>query len=103
MGILNWAKDMWAKATPVLGKIGGAIRTVTGLYDKAKGGYQGFKNTVNNLPVVGAVAGHLLDAAENKANDVIKAKTGIDAKDALGKVDKGIGIAKKVGGYLPNS
>ena len=103
MGILNWAKDAWAKVTPVLGKLNGVVKTVTGLYDKAKGGYGAFKNTVNNLPVVGAVAGHLVDAAENKANDVIKAKTGIDAKDTLGKVDKGIGIAKKVSGYLPNS
>ena len=98
---MSWLKGAFGRVAPVLGKIKGGIEGIGRIYDKVKNGYTGFKNFVHKIPVVGAVASHLVEKGENALNDYAKKKTGIDVKDTLGKVDKGIGIARNVAGYLP--
>ena len=94
MGFLG---KLFSGAKRFLGKVKGGLGAGLRLFDKAKGGYEGFKNTLANLPVVGTAASELVRKGESAVSDYAKAKTGIDPA----MVGKGISIARKVESMLP--
>ena len=102
MGLMSWIRKAYEKVAPVLGKVKAGVEGAVKMYDKGKEAYKNVKNTVSNLPVVGAVASRAIERGENALNDAIKAKTGVDARATLGKVDNAVGTARKVASYLPS-
>ena len=94
MGFLG---RMFEGAKRFLGKVKGGLGRGLRLFDKVKGGYDSVKNTLSNLPVVGAAAKELIGKGESAVSDYAKAKTGIDPA----MIGKGISIARKVESVLP--
>lgn len=94
MGFLG---RLFEGAKRFLGKVKGGLGRGLRLFDKVKGGYDGFKNTLANLPVVGTAAAELVSKGESAVSDYAKAKTGIDP--AL--IGKGISAARTVERILP--
>jgi hypothetical protein len=88
---------MFEGAKRFLGKVKGGLGKGLRLFDKVKGGYDGFKQTLSNLPVVGTAAAGLISKGESAISDYAKAKTGIDPA----MIGKGISIARKVESVLP--
>ena len=94
MGFLG---RMFEGAKRFLGKVKSGLGRGLKIFDKVKGGYEGIKNTLSNLPVVGSAAKELISKGETAVSDYAKAKTGIDPA----MIGKGISIARKVEAALP--
>jgi hypothetical protein len=81
----------------VLGKVKSGVETGARLFNKAKEGYATVKNFASNLPVVGSAASNAINKFENKANEAVKSRIGVDFKD----INKAVSTAETVAKYLP--
>ena len=93
MGFLG---RMFEGAKRFLGNVKGGLGRGLRLFDKVKGGYDGFKNTIANLPVVGTAAAELVRKGESAVSDYAKGK-GIDPA----MIGRGISAARTVESMLP--
>ena len=78
---MKWLGKLYHGAKHFIGKVASGVQTASKLYGKAKDMYQNVKNTVSNLPVIGATASHLFKKGEEYANDKLKKNVGVDFKD----------------------
>jgi hypothetical protein len=81
----------------VLGKVKSGVEGGARLFNKGKEMYTNAKNFATNLPVVGTVAGNAINKFENKANEAVKSRIGVDFKD----LNKAVSTAETVAKYLP--
>lgn len=94
MGFLG---RMFEGAKRFLGKVKGGLGRGLQLFDKVKGGYDSVKNTLSNLPIVGAAAKELIGKGESAVSDYAKSKTGIDPA----MIEKAINVARMGHSVLP--
>jgi len=97
--MFNWIRKTWGRGKQVLGKVKGGLETGLRLFQRAKDVYGGLKNTVTNVPVVGAVARELINKGEEAVSKYAKDKTGYNMND----VEKLAGLARTASNLLPSS
>jgi len=86
MGILSWLSKGLKKVAPSIGK---AVNKAGSLYDKGKTMYKQYSSIVKNAPVIGQIANSLIERGENKVNDFLKEKTGMNFQELDTNINKG--------------
>jgi hypothetical protein len=86
MGLFNWVSKAVKKIAPAIGK---AVNKAGSLYDKGKSMYQQYSSIVKNAPVIGQFANSLIEKGENKVNDFLKEKTGMNYQELDTNINKG--------------
>jgi hypothetical protein len=93
----SWLKKAWGVTKMVLGKVKSGVEGGARLFNKGKEMYSNAKNFASNLPVVGTAASNAINKFENKANEAVKSRIGVDFKD----INKAVSTAENVAKYLP--
>ena len=96
--MLQWLRKAYDTTKRVLGKVKSGVEHGAKLYNKAKEVYTAGKNFATNLPVVGTVAGNAISNFENRTNEAVKSRIGVDFKD----LNKAVSTAETVAKYLPS-
>jgi hypothetical protein len=95
--MFQWLRKAYDMTKRVLGKVKSGVEGGARLFNKGKEMYTNAKNFATNLPVVGTVAGNAINKFENKANEAVKSRIGVDFKD----LNKAVSTAETVAKYLP--
>jgi hypothetical protein len=95
--MFQWLRKAFDGTKRFLGKVKGGIEGGVRLFNKGKEIYGGVKNFASNLPIVGTVAGNAINNFENRANEAVKSRIGVDFKD----INKAVSTAETVAKYLP--
>lgn len=95
--MLSWLKKAWGVTKMVLGKVKSGVEGGVRIFNKGKEMYSNAKNFASNLPVVGTAASNAINKFENKANEAVKSRIGVDFKD----INKAVSTAETVAKYLP--
>jgi hypothetical protein len=95
--MFQWLRKAFDATKRVLGKVKSGVEGGVKIFNKGKELYSNAKNFASNLPVVGTVAKEAINKFENKANEAVKSRIGVDFKD----VNKAVSTAETVAKYLP--
>jgi len=95
--MFQWLKKAFEGTKRFLGRVKSGVETGARLFNKGKEMYSTAKNFASNLPVVGTVASNAINKFENKANEAVKSRIGVDFKD----INKAVSTAETVAKYLP--
>ena len=95
--MLSWLKKAWGVTKMVLGKVKTGVEGGARLFNKGKEMYKTAKDFASNLPVVGTAASNAINKFENRANEAVKSRVGMDFKD----LNKAVSTSETVAKYLP--
>jgi hypothetical protein len=93
----KWLNKITETADKVIGKAKQVGEKAIGMYNKGKAKYGAIKEKVTSLPVIGGLAGNLIEKGERMAQEKYKEKTGRELLDDIGRAE---GIAEKGMGIL---
>jgi hypothetical protein len=95
--MFQWLRKAYDAGKRVLGKVRSGVEGGARFFNKGKEMYSNAKNFATNLPVIGAVASDAINRMEDKANEAVKRRVGVDFRD----VNKAVSTAEAVAKYLP--